>query len=253
MILDLMFWNGDKDQANKLARLIADIEPAKRTDVIFLFSARYDTDHDAATVQYVKNKFPVETFKSTHMAAGWPDGPNKLMGDSYMHCVKIARQRNIPIEDEFVLFIEPDVVPLKNDWLDRIMKEYRGCGKKILGSWIGKTNSCQAHVNGNMCMRLDFWRTCDEIFHPRKRAAWDTNLWPYIQPHAAPSREIWNDWRLGLGDNPWRGVDFLWEPKSFQDEGNPLYGEVLSPSMFHGCKRTEGLDEARARLVDKKV
>ena len=253
MILNLQFWGGDRNQAMTLARLIADLEDAPRKDVIFQFAARFDTTHDYGTINYVKNKFPVEVYTSDLQATGWPDGCNKLMAASYKNCIKLARQRNLPIESEYCLFLEADDVPLKNDWINRIMSEYALCGKQILGSWWGDTAGASAHVNGNMCMRLDFWRTCQEILNPRKRQAWDTGLWHYIKPCAAPSREIWNDWRLGYHDNPWRGVEALWEPKSFADPQNPLYGEILSPCLFHGCKPIEGLVRARELLIDKKV
>ena len=249
MILNLQYWHGDLDKAMRLARLIADIEQNPRTDVIFQFACRFDSHHDYGTINYVKKKFQVEVYTSDLQATGWPDGCNKLMASSYKNCIKIGRNRNFNMSTEFCFFIEADGVPLKSDWLDRIIREYQMCGKKILGAWWGDSARSSAHVNGNMCMSLDFYNICLDVLNPRKRQAWDTGLWPWIGPNAAPSREIWNDWRLGYSDNPWKGVEALWEPKSFADPQNPLYGEILSPSYFHGCKRDEGVEEARRRLV----
>ena len=46
MILCLQYYNGDKEQAMALARLIADMEPSKKNEFTFVFAARLDTEHD---------------------------------------------------------------------------------------------------------------------------------------------------------------------------------------------------------------
>jgi hypothetical protein len=185
------------------------------------------------------------------MAVGWPGGCNKVMGDTFWECIRIARRNNA--QDEFVLFLEADDVPLKKDWLDRINREYRMRGKMVMGAWSQSGDGGLEHINGNMCMSVEFFKACPDILHVKSKVAWDNYLWRQIKPHAAPSKEIWNDWRLGTGDNPWMGADDLWQPKRYRDPTNPLYGEELHPSMIHGVKHPDGLEEARRRLVSVKI
>ena len=57
LMLNFQFWEGDKDQAMELARLIADIEPSFREDVEVMFTARFDCRHDNKAIDYVSKKF----------------------------------------------------------------------------------------------------------------------------------------------------------------------------------------------------
>ncbi len=73
LILNFQFWDGDKPQAMALARLMADLETVKRTDVIFLFTARFDCKHDQDTIDYVAQKFNVMTYTTKRKAEGKKD------------------------------------------------------------------------------------------------------------------------------------------------------------------------------------
>ncbi len=149
MVLNLQFWEKDKAQAMALARLIADLEEKPRNDVTFLFSARFDCEHDEDTISYVAARFPVLRYTTQRKATGWPHGPNEMMADSYEHLVLLKRRKGMEHLSS-VLFMEADCVPLHRDWINLIKKEYDGCGKKVLGAWLMKGADCQVeHVNGN--------------------------------------------------------------------------------------------------------
>lgn len=250
MILNIQFWNGDKDQAMKLARLIADLQLVKRDDVSILFTARYDSTHDRDTIAYVSHKFPVHEYTCKRVAKGWPNGPNQMMGESYSHCVESVRSGKM--KGDCVMFIESDCVPLSVDWLDKLIFEYRASGKMVSGAWLTKGDCNVEHVNGNMIMSLLFWKRCREIFNPNPKYGWDALFARQILPVAHPSRLIWSDYQLGLPHNPWRGCEYLWEPKRYQSTTNPLYGVDLQPVWFHGIKVSDGLDCARDILLKSK-
>ena len=59
LLLALQYWDGDKEMAMKVARLIADMEPAHNADVDFLFCSRFDCTHDMDSVAHVAKKFRV--------------------------------------------------------------------------------------------------------------------------------------------------------------------------------------------------
>lgn len=247
-MLNVMFWEGDKAQAMALARLIADIEPEFRNDVAVMFSARFDCKHDEETIKHVSNKFKTYKYTTKRKATGWPNGPNQMMACSYERIVEEWRRGRFD-HIEAILMVEADCVPLTRDWLTMLINEYKGCGKRVLGAWLKKGDAGCEHVNGNCIMSIDLWKKCRGIFHPPARGGWDATLAYALLPNSAPSRLIWSDYQLGTEKNPWKGDDFLWEPKRYSAEDNPLYGEALSPVYFHGIKTMQGLEAARNRLV----
>src|SRR5690242_5637175 len=145
IILALQFWDGDKAQAMKLARLCADIEPHKRNDVYFLFSARFDCRHDQETVEYVSQKNRVLLHTTKRKATGWPNGPNQQMACTYEHWMELGkRQRIEPMSG--IMLMEADCVSLAKDWINQLINEYKGYGKAILGAWLKLGDASVEHV-----------------------------------------------------------------------------------------------------------
>jgi hypothetical protein len=248
IVLNLQFWGGDADRAMGLARLIADLEPVKREDVLFMFTARFDCPHDEEAIKYVEEKFNVIRYTTKRKATGWPNGPNQMMGCSYEHLVLLDRVNKLN-GMKAVLFIEADCVPLKADWIDLLISEYKECGKPVLGAWMVKGDTNVDHINGNCIVSLDFWRKNRHFFHPPSKGGWDAVFAPSMMQNGAPSRLIWSDYQLCMDHNPWRGDDFLWEGKSYRAAHNPLYGETLYPCWFHGIKTEQGLVAVRKKLL----
>lgn len=250
LILNVQHWEGDKEQAMALLRLMADLEPVKREDVYLLITCRFDGTFDEETVQYASQKFNITKFKTTRKATGWPNGPNQMAGESYLFCVDSFRKGRFPGATA-VMFIEADCVPLRKNWISELYNEYKGSGKEISGCWLKKQDAGIEHVNGNCLISINFWRRCKEIFWPDVKGGWDATLRYHMLPVAHPSKLIWSDYQLGLPKNPWRGCDYLWAPKRFNDPENALYGQDLYPCWFHGIKVPNGLECARNRLINE--
>lgn len=250
LILNIQFWAGDKDQAMALARLIADLEPAFRHDVIVMFTARFDCTHDESTIDYVSNKFQTIRYTTKRKATGWPNGPNQMMACSYEKIVEEWKKGRLE-GAEAVMMVEADCVPLHKDWINMLAKEYRESGKRFLGAWLKKGDANCEHVNGNCIMSIDFWKKCRSIFHPPSRGGWDATLAYAILPNAHPSKLIWSDYQLGMPHNPWKGDNFLWEPKRYGCRDNALYGIDLHPVWFHGIKSMNGIKAVRKRLLNE--
>lgn len=254
LILNVQFWPGDRDQAMQLVRLMADLESKKRDDVILLFTARFDADFDEEAIDYASAKFQCYRFKGTRTATGWPNGPNQVMGESYSFCVEGLRDGRIPRECDGVMFIESDCVPLARDWLDQILtewKEARRLGRKVLGAHLKYGDANIEHINGNCIISLDFWRACKDIFNPQSRGGWDATLRSPMIAHGYPSKLIWSDYRLGTDDNPWKGCDYLWQPKKYGARENPHYGIELRPVWYHGIKTMAGINCVREKLLNE--
>jgi hypothetical protein len=249
ILLIVQFWQGDREQAMELARLIADIEPAYRENVQILFAARFDCKHDDAAIEYVSHKFRVHKMNCKRKAVGWPNGPNQMAGESYEYVVEGLRNKKLDQAIDAVMLIEADCIPLHKNWITMLYDEFKASNKLVSGAWLKKADAGIEHVNGNLIMSTRFWKVCPEIFHPQSRGGWDATLANRIMPYAHPSRLIWSDYQLGQPHNPWRGCDYLWAPKRYSAKNNALYGQDLYPVWFHGIKTPKGLECARNRLL----
>jgi len=245
LILNLQFWSGDSAQAMALARLIADIEPQFRSDVQFVFSARFDAKHDKPTVDYVSKKFKVFCHTSTRRGTGWPKGPNSLFVDSYQFCIEATRSGKI--KGDAILFIEADCVPLHMRWLDMLIEEYKSCGKMVLGAWLEVGDCGTRHINGNCIIHKDFWIKNRRILAPSS-GGWDADCSGILMKNGAPSRLIWSDYHLGTDRNPWRGCEYLFSEKLYRDPANPLFGVALKPVWMHGPKDMRGIECVREKF-----
>jgi hypothetical protein len=247
LMLNFQFWEGDKDQAMELARLIADIEPSFRGDVEVMFTARFDCRHDIKTIEYVSKKFKLHKYTTTTKATGWPYGCNRMFSDSYQQFITLCRNGSSKMEA--CLFIESDCVPLHKDWINMLAKEFKESGKMIGGAWLKYGDAGVEHINGNCIIHKDFWIKNRGILNPPRQGGWDATCANIMLPNAYPSRLIWSDYHLGKESNPWRGCEFLFEAKSYGTESNALYGEKLYPVWLHGPKDMRGIECARQRLL----
>lgn len=250
LILNVQHWEGDKEQAMALLRLMADLEPVKREDVYLLVTCRFDGTFDEKSIEYASQKFNITKFKTTRKATGWPNGPNQMAGESYLFCVDSSRKGRFP-EATAVMFIEADCVPLRKTWISELYNEYKASGKEISGCWLKKHDAGIEHINGNCIISLKFWRRCKGIFWPDTKGGWDATLRHHMLPVSHPSKLIWSDYQLGMPHNPWKGCDYLWAAKRFNDPANALYSQDLFPCWYHGIKVMDGLECVRNRLINE--
>lgn len=247
--INAQFWNGDRSNMMALARLIADLEPSFREDVYFLFTARFDCEHDEETISYVSKKFKVLRHTTRRKATGWPAGPNQMMADSYSFVIERNRMRNLGIS--VILFMEADDLPLHPNWINMLWDEWKKSGKQVSGAWLKKGDAGCEHINGNCLIGINFWKISKGILSPPSKGGWDAVLSGIILPHGHPSKLIWSDYHLGTERNPWRGCDYLWAPKRYGSPENALYGQDIYPALLHGPKCLDGIECVRARFLSK--
>jgi len=146
-IIFLQFWAGDKVRAMRLARFIADIESGFRTDVEFVFVARFDCEHDHDTIRYVNAKFRVNWITSLSPWTGWPGGCNGMALDTLQWL-----GANRP-QSWGALLIEPDCVPVHPFWINHLMAAWEEAGDAvIMGAWRD-SGGAHGHINGNCVVR----------------------------------------------------------------------------------------------------
>lgn len=156
-LLALPFWNGDKEAAMRVARLVADLEPNFNDQFDFLFLARFDCTHDMDTVRHVATKFSVQTYiNRNRRGVGWPFGCNELFFGllDYVYTMRLAGK--IP-EYKFILNFEGDSCPLRRDWLARLDEEWDKAKVKVCGPLVppGPPETGGTHINGNAMYSAD--------------------------------------------------------------------------------------------------
>lgn len=245
LLLALQFHKGDKEQAMALARLLADLGPSPHH---LLFYARYDCDHDAATIDYC-----AQAFAGTHHASskrkisGWPIGPNAMVMDLFQ--LSHLKHKRGEWDYSGIMLLESDCVPLRRTWLDEIHQEWAEGKQLVLGHWIGqKNNPNQSHMNGNLIFSPRLTFTFGQLLSDNvPKQAWDVEFWRYYWKAARASKLIYSDYRVKFTD-----CATLHAPRSYP-KGHAFPGAPIQPAWLHGCKDPRALECVRAALLAAKV
>ncbi len=223
ILIAIPFWKGDKLQAMKMARLLADIqqEHSQRADI--LFCARFDTTHDMKTVEYVSRKFNVHIHTSQRREVGWPHGCNGLFFGimEWIHGRKEAK--TIPAY-RAVFLAESDGAPLSDDWIARLSLEWDKLNELqpvyMAGAFIPDIVNNHPHVNGGCCFlstddKFTGWIT-KQIAGIKSNAGWDWILNRHFEKWGwADMPSIKSEWhRPAFTEKEWdsyvkRGVVWL--------------------------------------------
>ncbi len=243
----------DKAQGFELLKLWADLEDEFNPRISVAICLRFDmklSEIPQSLILHAKRKFNLYLCKSKRAGVGWPAGCNALEIGAYEWFVEKNRfnERKKEFDFEYVLLAEADTVPLRKGWADEIMNEAYDNKAIILGAYFTKEDGC-AHINGNCVIHRDAWKTIKSIWHVPSRRGWDCFIGPQALTCGVPSRLIWQDYRLGMPDNPWKGDDFLFAEKQFTNSTNPLYGEKLKPCFLHGIKTMAGINAVRKKFL----
>lgn len=238
----------DLCQGLELAKLWGDIEPSFNANVDIAFGLRYDMDINAIPkdiIQALEKKFSkVYVFKSALVGRGWPHGCNALEIGAYQWFVENARSG--VVNCDYILLCEPDTIPLRPTWLEEIRQEAVALNAPIMGAYFTPQEGCQ-HINGNCVMHKDFWKQCREIWNVPPGNGWDVYIGKKTTHIGKPSKLIWQDYRLGMPDNPWKNDDWLFSEKRYNCPQNPLHGQALFPAFFHGIKTRQGIQAVRQK------
>jgi hypothetical protein len=116
ILLLLQYWNGDRDMAMKLARIIADLQPNHCDLADFMFFSRFDTSHDLKTEQHVQRKFNIWSATNNRRSAGWPHGCNDLWFGAMDWVYSQQEAKRVP-EYKAIFTFEADGVPLTTNWI----------------------------------------------------------------------------------------------------------------------------------------
>lgn len=237
LILCIQYCPLDEAEAHHLCKLIVDLEPEKRSDVEFAVSIRRDSDVSKAQelVKLLETKFQkVHFHRCTRSGKGWPHGCNDLWFDTMAWGYELLKFKRTRATGIFTF--EADNVPLKKDWIDILVKEWkeRGDGIHVVGN---RSDDPAPHINGNGIFALDLYER-----YPAKMQGcsgtqgWDMYIASTFLPISKDTNELFQVYKM---KNITReSLDAI------KKNGN-------TPAFFHGTKGTTAIDLQRDKFFAK--
>lgn len=239
LLISLPFWEGDKKQAMKLARLLADLEDTHSSKADLLLVARFDCKHDTETIKHVSRKFNVYEYTSKDRRVGWPQACNGIFFSALEWAYFKMEAGQIP-HYRGLLNIAPDGGPLQKDWL----AYFHGASEEkeiyVSGALLKDPDTIRNHdhINGDCCLlstKLSFLKwfvktSRSSSFH----GGWDWFL-------ANPFRN-WGWKNLSGVKSVWRKP----EPFSEKDWDREACDGVV---WYHGVKDDSLINLGRKKLL----
>jgi hypothetical protein len=85
--------------------------------------------------------------------------------------------RTLQATDKDVLWVEPDCVPLTDDWFERINSEWENCSKPFMGNQVDANASTPAHMTGTAIYGSNWRKYCPELESSIVRDATHCGAW----------------------------------------------------------------------------
>lgn len=150
ILIALQFWEGDKLQADALARFLADLEP-RHTDLAdFLFVHRHDCVFPTGLDKYVSRKFNTFVYRAARGNTGWPAGCNTLWTNTITWAKTMSQARRVPAY-KAIFTCESDGGPVYQDWIARLSQAWNVANHPRPVCVAGPVVSIPArHMNGNL-------------------------------------------------------------------------------------------------------
>lgn len=181
-LITVPFWKGDKNQAEWMTRLLADLEPGHSDKADILFVNRFDCPPmSPAFIKYVARKFNVFQHRSARKETGWPCGCNGLFFGTLEFVYHKMAAGQIP-NYKAMFNMASDVVPLQKNWLAHMHDAWNALQQSRRVVCAGALiDGDHPHINGDAFflsgLELLRWLT-KEVGGVKVRAGWDWVLAP---------------------------------------------------------------------------
>jgi len=198
LIVAIQYWEGDEEPAMRLARCLADIEPARREDVTLALCRRFDCRPTALayeTYMHCGAKFRMMALQSRREGVGHPHGCNELWAGVMDQLSSAWSTGNLPHHSVFL--VEPDGAPVRADWLNQIIAEHQRtllAGRRITGPL---TQHPLNHINGTLVAHFSLWQDRPSLHRTPSNQAWDAFHATVLMSEARPSPAIKNVYNGG--------------------------------------------------------
>lgn len=233
-LIVLSYYEGDREEAEELAGLIADLERIRDRGTDVMLFARADAGPFSPTVKTrLEAKFGKVVVQKCRRkdGKGYPFGPNSMFAD----LVTLFAQYTPWNEYYAFANLEPDSVPLRPGWIGELTKAYRLAeaeGKSILGY---VHSDPVRHCNGVGIWSIDIWRRvgANTLGGGSPQVPYDVWHAETLLPFAEHTDLIRFEYR---------------RPTITADE---LFAERngVVPALFHGVRDASAREAVRARYV----
>lgn len=212
MIVALMFCQTDATETMQLARLLADIEPVPRDDVLLALVRQPDvpmTPLIERTARHCSQKFRVENTVSPLFAEGHPEGCTALWTGTCQHYHERFLKGQLGGHLSLLTLDGGDGVPLCADWIDRFMEEHDRSVERghLITASPYFVDRCPLHVNPNGVFELDVFSKTHLLEPPTYDGTLKTHFDIYhreeMLEHAGLSSIVRTDWH-GQGEKATR-------------------------------------------------
>lgn len=194
----------DQDQAVRLAEWIRELGSNKSHRVLIVRDRRCDLEHDKAILAALEQTFAaVETLTVNDDAYdSWPESANTMFRNAAKHIEFTSK--------EPFLWLEPDVAPVKEGWLDAIAAEYASCGKHFMGDRV-EVENVPLHMSG-IAVYPGIMSNHAGLAYLAQDIAWDCAAASQIVPKAHFTKLIEHSWKRDPVTKEYSHVTFAnWE------------------------------------------
>jgi hypothetical protein len=188
MLCVLPVFKDDVDRLLNLLNWIREIGGCKDHEAVVVA----DAATPATSVFQIRNEAKglfntVQIITTEQSVAGWPEGPNEL----FLTAARFAKERNT-----HWLFLEPDAVPLRAGWLDRLDIQYRATGARYLGQIVPchKPGLPTQHFTGVGIYPADAITDVETIVLQNPKVAFDISTAQVLVPKAKSCELLQHLW-----------------------------------------------------------
>jgi hypothetical protein len=170
VIVAIQYYEGDRTRAIHLARLLADLEPKPRNDILLAFVRKPDTlpsKEINSSLSYCSQKFPVKEVVTDDRwrAQGWPKACGELWAGTVEYFNHLFEEKQTQHHSMFVCD-GGDGVPLHLNWIDLMAREHEHTiAMKRLITGTPFAVGTPLLINPNTILHLSLWTKYPSLCH----------------------------------------------------------------------------------------
>lgn len=235
-LIVIQYYEGDRESAEDLGSLIADLERVRNKDADILILRRHDANEfDRGVRTKLSDKFEKVFFETCRRrdAKGYPFGPNQMWSDIVTLIGQVPQWRN-----NYYAFLplESDCTPLHPGWIGELIEEFKMAKARGFAA-VGHIHSDPVeHLNGVAVYDSNLWRIVggNKLNGSDPQIAYDIYHRRVILPIAHNTPRIMMQYQ-----RPTITAEDLFKP----------WKEGMEPAMFHGVKDGSARAAVRARHI----
>ncbi len=236
LLIVLQYYDGDKQAAEELGELIADLERIRNNVADIMVFRRYDAgEFSSSVLTKLRDKFGLVHYERSKRkdAKGYPFGPNQMWSD----IVTMIGQSAAWYSKYYAFLpLESDCVPMRPGWINELVEEFRLAKSKNFAA-VG-------HIHDN------------PIHHLNGVAVYDSHLWKLVpgnklngsDPQVAYDIYHRTDILPLAFDTPLIMMEYQRPTITARDLFRP-WKNNYEPALFHGVKDASARVAVRAKHI----